>query len=343
VLARFKANGRLDRTFSVDGTVTTDFRRRGGEAALGVAVQPDGKIVAVGYVGAHRDYGLSSGRNPRFALARYEVDGTLDPSFSGDGKVTTDLFDGARSYAEAANGLVIQADGKIVVAGEAARAGAALVRYNADGTLDHAFGTAGSVLVPNRRSRFQGVAIDATGHIVAAGTSEAGFAVARYLADGTTDTSFAQDGWAITQFAFSWAVANSVAVQPDGKIVAGGDWTVVCWEGGHCDDVVVLARYTADGSPDPLFGDGGVVTSDFKGWINAIAVQSDGKIVGAGAVVGRFALVRYNTDGSPDLSFGGDGRVSVFPSSEARTVAIQADGKIVAAGPPFSVARCLSA
>lgn len=348
VLARFKADGTLDRTFAGDGTVTTDFRRGGGEAALG-AVQPDGKIVAVGYVGAHRDYGLSSGRNPRLALARYDVDGTLDPSFGGDGKVTTDLFDGARSYTEAANGLVIQADGRIVVAGQAGAAGAALVRYNADGTLDDGFGTAGSVLVHDRNSRFQSVAIDPTGRIVAVGRTEVGFAVARYLADGTTDTSFAQDGWAVTWFDIGggvksgWAVANSVAVQPDGKLMAGGDLTVVCWEGGNCESVVALARYTTDGSPDVSFGEDGTVTSDFKGWINAIAVQSDGKIVGAGSAVGRFALVRYNTDGSPDPTFGGDGRVSVFPSSEARTVAIQADGKIVAAGPVFSVARCLSA
>jgi uncharacterized delta-60 repeat protein len=348
VLARAGADGTLDRTFGRNGIVTTDFGRRGEEAALGVAVQPDGKIVAVGFAGARRYYGLSSGRNPRIAIARYEADGMLDPSFGGDGKVTTDLFVGRRRYIEAGNGLVIQADGRIVVVGQAGAAGAALVRYDADGTLDEAFGTAGSVVVHDRDSRFQSVAIDATGRILAGGTTGYEFAVARYLADGTTDTAFGHDGWAIAPFGLSWAVANSVAVQPDGEVVAGGDWTIGCWPGGHCDDVLALARYTTDGSLDASFGEGGIVTSDFKGWIDAIAVQSDGKIVGAGSAVGRFALVRYETDGSPDQTFGGDGRISVFPDfSDATAVAIQADEKIVAAGfgggSSFSVARCLPA
>jgi uncharacterized delta-60 repeat protein len=346
VLSRFGADGMLDPTFGRDGTVTTDFGRNGGEAALGVAVQSDGKIVAVGYAGARRYSALSSGRNPRIALARYDADGMLDPSFGGDGKVTTDVFSGRRRHIEAGNALAIQADGRIIVAGQAGAAGAALLRYRANGTLDEAFGTAGSVVVHDRYSRFQSVAIDPVGRIVAAGRRGYDSAVARYLADGRTDTTFGRDGWAFTTFGLAWAVTNSVAVQADEKIVAGGDGTIGCWPGGHCDHVAVLARYSADGSLDTSFGEGGLVTSDFKGWINAIAVQHDGKIIGAGSGVGRFALVRYETDGSPDQTFGRDGRISVFPSpSGATAVAIQADKKIVAAGfgggSSLSLARCL--
>jgi len=346
VLSRFGADGMLDPTFGRGGTVTTDFGRNGGEAALGVAVQADGKIVAVGYAGARRYNSLSSGRNPRIALARYDPDGMLDPSFGGDGRVTTDLFSGPRRHIEAGNGLAIQADGRIIVAGQAGAAGAALVRYRSDGTLDEAFGTAGSVVVHDRDSRFQSVAIDPAGRIVAAGRRGYESSVARYLGSGRIDTTFGHDGWAFTRFGLAWAVANSVAVQADGKIVAGGDGTIGCWPGGHCDHVAVLARYSAGGSLDTSFGEGGIVTSDFKGWINAIAVQLDGKIVGAGSGVGRFALVRYETDGSPDPTFGRDGRLSVFPSLSAATaVAIQADGKILAAGfgggSSLSLARCL--
>ena len=348
VLARFTADGTLDRTFGRDGTVTTDFGRKGGEAALGVAVQADGKIVAVGYAGARRYYGLSSGRNPCFALARYDADGLLDPSFGGDGKVTTDLFSGERRHIEAGNGLVIQADGRIIVAGQAGAAGAALVRYESDGKLDESFGKAGSVVVNDRDSSFQSVAIDPAGRIAAAGRIGYESSLARYLADGRRDTTFGHDGWALTQFGVAWAVANAVVVQADGKIVVGGDGTLGCWPGGHCDDVAVLARYSDDGSLDTSFGEDGTVTSDVKGWINAIAVGSDGKIVGAGSSVGRFALGRYETDGSPDQTFGRHGRISLFPAvSEATAVAIQADEKIVASGygggSSFSVTRCLPA
>ena len=348
VLTRLRADGALDPTFGRDGTATTDFGRNGGEAALGVAVQADGKIVAVGYAGARRYNPLSSGRNPRIAVARYEADGMLDPSFGGDGKVTTDLFSGARWHLEAGNGLVLQADGGIIVAGQAGAAGAALVRYQSDGTLDKSFGTAGSVVVHDRDSWFQSVAIDPTGRIVAAGRTGYKFSVARYLANGRTDTTFGHNGWVFPQFGVAWAAANDVALQADGKIVAGGDGTIGCWPGGHCDHVAVLARYSPEGSLDTSFGEGGIVRSDFKGWINAIAVQLDGKIVGAGLGVGRFVVVRFESDGSPDQTFGRHGRISVFPSpSEATAVAIQADMRILAAGygggSLISLARCLPA
>lgn len=348
VLSRFGADGMLDPTFGGDGIVATDFGRNGGEAALGVAVQVDGKILAVGYAGARRYNSLSSGRNPRIALARYDPDGMLDASFGGDGKVTTDLFSGPRRHIEAGNGLAIQADGRIIVAGQAGAAGAALVRYRSNGALDETFGKGGSVVVHDRDSRFQSVAIDPTGRIVAAGRRGYESSVARYLANGRTDTTFGHDGWAFTRFGLAWAVANSVAVQADAKIVAGGDGTIGCWPGGHCDHVAVLARYSAEGSLDTSFGEGGMVTSEFKGWINAIAVQLDGEIVGAGSGAGRFAVVRYETDGSPDQTFGRDGRISVFPSPSAATaVAIQSDQKILAAGfgggSSLSLARCLPA
>ncbi len=108
------------------------------------------------------------------------------------------------------------------------------------------------------------------------------------------------------------AAATSVAIQADGKITAAGTWTVVCWEGGHCDTVFVLARYFVDGSPDPTFGGDGEVSSDFKGLANAIAIQADGRIVVADEISGGFALARYNSDASADTSFSGEGRVRTF-------------------------------
>jgi uncharacterized delta-60 repeat protein len=348
VLGRFNTDGTLDPSFGSDGKVTTDFGRKGGEAALGIAIQADGKIVAVGYAGSHRDYRLSSGRNPRFALARYNPDGTLDTTFGGDGRVTTDMFDGARWRIEAANALAVQADGKIVVAGTAGVRGG-LVRYQTDGTLDASFGDGGKIL-DDFASQFTSVAIQADGKVVAAGASVApDFALARYNPDGTLDPGFGDGGWVTTRFdeCCSWAFANSVSLQADGKIIAAGNWVIGCEPGGHCDDRFALARYNPDGSPDTTFGEAGMVTGDFEGWINAVAIQGDGKIVAAGWAVGRFTLVRYLTDGSPDAGFGGDGRVAIFPPYSAATaIAIQADGKIIVAGSAtdagFALARCLA-
>ena len=170
--------GELDPSFDGDGTVLTDFGAL--DVANGVAIQADGKIVAAG--------GSVSGS---FALARYNPDGSLDPTFDGDGRVLTDFgldFD-------VASGIAIQADGKIVAAGTSGEfdaANFALARYNPDGSLDPTFDGDGRVLTDfGARDEGFDVAIQADGKIVAAGFSDAGanphnFALARYLPDGAT-------------------------------------------------------------------------------------------------------------------------------------------------------------
>jgi uncharacterized delta-60 repeat protein len=171
----------LDTSFGGDGKVTTNFTHD-GDPAFGVAIQADGKIVAAGEAAI----GNPSGK---FALARYNTDGSLDTSFGGDGKVTT-----AFSADEDGSGMdAIQTDGKIVVAGVAAYESSnpkfALARYNPDGSLDTTFGGDGKVTTDfsPHTDYADGVAIQADGKIVAAGISGEGgsnprFAVARYLA-----------------------------------------------------------------------------------------------------------------------------------------------------------------
>ena len=111
-LARYNSDGTLDATFGGDGKVMTDFTS-GGTDATGVAIQADGKIVAVGVAAAPADVAADSTRHSRFALARYNSDGTLDASFGVNGKVMTDFC----ARGDAANGVAIQADGKIVAVG----------------------------------------------------------------------------------------------------------------------------------------------------------------------------------------------------------------------------------
>jgi uncharacterized delta-60 repeat protein len=279
-LARFTTEGSLDRTFGEDGRVTTAFR--GGAEARDIAIQADGKIVALGY----------AGRRQKFALARYNADGTLDDGFGGDGKVLTDVGDGY----DIGDGIAIQSDGRIVAVGGSG-CDVALARYNDDGSLDTTFGVGGKITsdLGFLCHSAQDVAIQTDGKILAAGFGECrsnkcffDVFLARFNPDGTLDTGFANDGSA--QAGFFRAVAYEVAIEGDGRIiVAGGDES----EGGFA-----LARFQPDGSPDPSFGQDGTVTTRIGqlSGAHAVVLQADGKIVAAGFSerrTAKFALARY--------------------------------------------------
>ena len=304
-LARYNRDGTLDASFGVKGRVRTDFTA-GWDGASGVAIQADGRIVVVGTAG--------SGPDTKFALARYNNDGTPDASFGGNGKVVTDFT----AWRDGAKGVAIQADGRIVVVGIAGEgqvrvmsasrwarwrprdAKFALARYNSDGTPDASFGVKGKVKTDftSGSDSANGVAIQADGKIVAAG--EAGnssgrpkFALARYNSDGTLDASFGGGGKVMT-YVSAWDAANGVAIQADGKIVAAG---VAAANAGN----FALARYDSDGTLDASFGVDGKVTTDFtprSDGAAGVAIQADGRIVAAGwANSGRakmkVALARY--------------------------------------------------
>jgi uncharacterized delta-60 repeat protein len=345
-LARYDGTGALDSAFSGDGRVTTDFTS-GPDAGFEVVLQTDGKIVVVG---------RAARQGGRFALARYNADGTLDTSFGGDGRVTTNFTSGD----DFAFGVAIQSDGKIVATGRAGGSGGriALARYNADGALDPSFGGTGKVTTnfTSGDDRADMLAIQADGRIVAAGTANyfgAGrFAVVRYNADGSLDTSFSGDGKVTTNVSSRWDGAFGVAIQiSDQKIVVTGE----------AGPTVGLVRYNPDGTLDMSFSGDGTVTTNFTAgldYADDLKIQGDGKIVVAGSAnfFGRdakFALARYNADGALDTSFSGDGKVTTNFTrgrDQAFNVAIQpGDGKIVAAGTAaggggrFAVARYTAA
>jgi uncharacterized delta-60 repeat protein len=260
--------------------VTTDLG--GFDLALGVAHQPDGKIVAAGQGGSDFD----------FAVARYNPDGSLDPSFGSGGSVTTD-FGGS----EAATAVAIQADGKIVTTGSTFSAGVqkfALARYSATGSLDPSFGSGGTVTTDfGLGSGFGGaLAVQSDGKIVAAGRAGSDFVLARYNGDGSPDAGFGSGGNVTTDFGgVVFDAAFAVALQANGKIIVAGS----AFSFPAAD--FALARYNPDGSLDPSFGSGGKVTTDFGGFDVAfgVALQPDGKIVaaGQGGSGSDFALARY--------------------------------------------------
>ncbi|MGW6919459.1 calcium-binding protein [Kitasatospora sp. NPDC054939] len=289
----------------------------------------------LGRVGAAAAAGLLLALSvPGAALA---APGDLDTAFGTGGRVTTDFGGGS----DEARGVVVQSDGKIVVAGYAgATDDFALARYNPDGSLDAGFGTGGRVTTDfnGGSDEARGLALQSDGKIVAVGRSEvpeAGFgwfSLARYNADGSLDTGFGSGGKAVVDFGTGGADdAFGVAVQGDGKVVAtgltGGDFA--------------LARLNADGTLDTGFDGDGRATTDFDGGADAargVVVQGDGRIVAAGYTGSGtnydFALARYTGTGSLDPSFSSDGKVATtFGGVEfAHAVALQPDGKIVAAG-----------
>jgi uncharacterized delta-60 repeat protein len=318
------APGDLDTSFGIGGKVVTAFGP-GSNSVAAVVVQPDGKIVAAG-----------AGGSGHFALARYSTDGSLDASFGAGGKVTTVV-----GFFDSANAVALQPDGKIVAAGGSSPGGfccqIALARYNPDGSLDPSFDGDGKLTISlEGATTVDAVAVQPDGKIVVAGSFVFGnvFVVARFNSDGSPDTSFGSNGEVFTTFDGFGNRATSLAIQADGKIVVAG-------AGGAGNDFI-LARYNTDGTLDIGFGSGGRIATDFGGFdgANAVAVQSDGKIVAAGSGAGRFALARYNADGSLDPGFGVGGRATVQFFGEnietANALAIQQNGKIVAAGQAFS-------
>ncbi len=327
-LARYNANGTLDGGFGSGGTVLTDFGTF-LDAASDVAVQPDGKIVAAGISGGD------------FALARYNSDGSLDPSFGSGGKVTTDF-----GSFDQANAVVVQPDGKIVAAGGSG-SDFALARYNSDGSLDATFGTGGKVTTDFGSS--SGFAFDlaaaSDGTILAAGGvgsfpfGPGDFALARYKSDGTLDPTFGSGGKVVTDFGASDS-AFAIALYPEGRIMAAGATNTSPASGDFA-----LARYNSDGSLDATFGTGGKVTTDFSSGSDDVAfgvvVHPDGGITAAGATSGpapgssSFALARYSSSGSLDAGFGNGGKVTTtfgHPINNAFDIAAQADGKIAVVG-----------
>ena len=319
------APGDLDTTFGTGGKVTTAIGS-GDDHGRSVALQPDGKIVVAGYL----DNG--NGSDHDVALLRYTVNGALDPTFSGDGIVTT-----AIGSSGGLGHVVIQPDGKIVVAGTADDSDDdfLLLRYKADGTLDTTFGTGGIVTtdIVGGRDTGESVALQTDGKIVVAGSSWTGstndFALLRYEADGTLDTTFGTGGKVTTAIGSGSDFGLSVAMQSDGKIVVAG------WSDNGSDDDVALLRYTVNGTLDPTFGGDGIVTTDFGDDDRAFSVllQPDGKIVVAGySKVGPdfdFLLSRYEADGTWINAFGTD-----FGNDHdyGMSIALQPDGKIVVAG-----------
>ena len=297
-VVRYNADGSLDTGFSEDGKLTTAFST-GSSAGYAVAVQSDGKILVAGKVWNGKDYD--------FALVRYDTDGSLDTSFSGDGKLSTHLGGN-----EEAVSIYLQSDGKILLAGHSNDGhdyDIALVRYDTDGSLDTGFGVDGKLLTDigtkggfgstqlTSEDFVADIKVSATGKIYVGGISSIGsaydFSLTRFSADGILE------GSVTTDFGTANAFASKLAIQTDGNIILSG------YYGSAGKHDFALARYSAiDSSLDTSFDGDGRVTTDIKGksdMATGIALLEGGGLLVAGQTGAEsinFALARYNADGS---------------------------------------------
>jgi uncharacterized delta-60 repeat protein len=332
-LIRLERDGSLDTSFGKGGKVSTPIGER-GDVAYAIAVQEDGKVVLAG-----SSENLDSGLD--FALARYLPDGSLDEDFGNGGTITTSVSaDSDTAYA-----LLVQRDGKIVVAGEsnqgASQTGGdfAVVRFTSDGQLDEAFGDEGVVLTPVASGGGRDVAyslasqdIDGEERLIVAG-GEGDFAIARYTSDGELDVDFGEGGKVSRVFGSVIGAARALTVTEDNRILVAGN---------NSHDFSLI-RLTESGEFDAKFGDGGkVVTAVSKdNWDEAqsLAVDADGNIVvggwayeGSGSS-GNFALVRYTDTGELDAAFGDGGIVVTQVAGSTKNdlgnaVLLQADDRI---------------
>ena len=311
-LVRYRANGRLDRSFGRGGKIITSITSGGESEVLALVQQTDGRLVTAGYR-------IVLPSPEVFAITRYRANGRLDRSFGGGtGTVTTAFGPGA-----AAKALVQQSDGKLVAAGVSSGGGGrfTLVRYNADGSPDPSFGEGTGTVVTqfipglatsdSNTGQASALVQQADGKLVAAGTSTSGLgpavyqnriALVRYNADGTLDPTFGAGTGIVITVIGGCTSASALVLQPDGKIVvagASGPCTVVSEPGTRSPDFFTLVRYNVDGTLDQSFGrlGSGAVTMPSGVFASDLVQQADGKLVAAGSQrlhqYDVFTVVRY--------------------------------------------------
>jgi len=351
VVARLLPDGSPDPSWGGTGVVNTPLDEKTAFAA-DVAVQSDGKVVAVG--GVYED----------FAIVRYLENGELDLSFGEGGVVVLPIG----TLGDFADAVAIGPGGSIAMTGTSGvspgvlGAGVAVLKPN--GNPETNFSADGRTIVTTESDnddRGEGIAVQADGRVLIADATGGGFGdgftIVRLGTDGEPDPTFAGDGVAETPIPGEGKVSggrsSDVAIQPDGKIVAGGygaDYTGPSGEEEYIPKFA-LVRYGADGELDPSFGTDGIVSARFgktEAFGQAVAVAPDGQLVLAGSYDGSLdptessfepMLMRVNSNGSLDSTFGTGGAVLGKPLSgigeeQLKGMALQADGRILTSTSP---------
>lgn len=311
---------------------------------LALASAPHSLPTAVTVEGSATVDGVAQRATTPLTVTVRGVAGMVDTSFAGGAPVTR--VGDSEDYAHA---VAVQADGKVLVAGSSATPQGtriSVVRYLRDGSLDASFGTGGKAIaaVGTREDVARAIVVQPDGRIVVAGlshqrTADYDFTLVRFMADGTLDASFGDQGRVLTDFGGDSDRAFALLVMPDGRLVAGGQTNV---NRGSTGVDYALARYLADGRLDTTFGTAGkVVTAVLPGstgdMVNALALQTvagSTRLLAVGGE-GDFTAARFTESGALDASFGNGGTVTAMfgvSIGSARAVTVLPTGEAVIAG-----------
>lgn len=344
-VARYASNGILDPSFSQDGKVTIDFGAEWWSSqANDMVIQADGKILLVGTLRRLQDGVFSE----HTAVARLNVNGSLDSTFSGDGKLTLSTSDSNRG-----NGIAIQSDGRLVLAGRRGEA-FSVVRLQPHGEIDLSFHGDGWASLPSTSASSEGldIVVQGDGKLLVVGTNRphvqgrypTSVMMARFQSNGSLDSTFGTNGKRI-ESGLIQRTGEQVQLLSDGSyLVLGNEVT----SGFLFEDTMAVSKFDASGATVEGFGSGGTLlipwefaTSDDFGKsvsrsaARGLLVQGDGKIVVAGESQGQFVVARAFPDGALDTSFSGDGK-GVYPLSRgmggAAGILQQSSGRLVVIG-----------
>jgi uncharacterized delta-60 repeat protein len=323
VLQKLLPNGYLDPTFGGGRSFVESSGDAQGHAVAMLGAQP----VFAGCVQC------STGHSD-FLVGRFTASGELDPTFSADGLATVGFGSGSD---DDANGVAVQANGRIVVVGHAG-GNFAIARFTDHGNLDTTFGGDGKVktdIATGSTDEAFDAAIQSDGKIVVVGVritaTDARFAVVRYTTAGKLDTTFGGgDGIVVTKMGSGNSKALGVAIRPDGRIVVAGI------ESDNSTLRIAIARYTTTGALDTSFNGTGKLFTSPDGRDTALDVAAVGNsivITGGEGSDDDVLVARFLDNGSPDTTYGDGGEQrGPFGSPHANAIAVQADGSYVVTG-----------
>lgn len=339
-VARYKLDGSLDTSFGTGGKVLTPITTGQGDFVRAICIQSDGKILLSGIT--------ETSGGTRFAIVRYNSNGTLDVTFGTGGKVVTTIM----GFADEIQDMEIQTDGKIIVGGNTFNSDFSIskfviARYNSNGTLDNTFNGTGYTILDfgaTMYNELQSIKIQTDGKILAGGYSydtlvlNADFSLLRLEPNGNLDVTFGTAGKLTLDINTGWNIISDINLQTDGKIIATGSTNT----GTNLQ--VTLCKFLSNGTLDNTFGTSGIRTDNYgpsnASFGNNSLIQPDGKIISVGpayitSTTSIYGVIRHNNDGTLDNTFGTNGKVLTnigtgesFPFK----CVLQNDGKLIVIG-----------
>jgi uncharacterized delta-60 repeat protein len=318
---RFNVDGSIDNSFGTNGQTLDPMGSNDYDYIYFLTIAANGQIFSGGYT-------LSDNLG-YFTLIVLNQNGSLDSNFAADGNLLFYYPGNDIGYLTP----MVQNDGKIVVNGTTTVPGIPnfLARFKQNGSPDLTYGNNGMATTSGYGAVMQtDQKVVESNYYNVDSTGSTGIMMSRYNSDGSPDLTYGTNG--VVQDFPGASTYNSLAIQPDNKVVVGANIN------NNFGESLALIRYNTDGTPDATFGTGGITIPNFQyfNYPQSIAIGSDGKIIVAEVAnnaSGQYVavLVRFTSNGSIDSSFATNGQLTLSPGIFAIPgyVVLQADGKIL--------------